>query len=131
MERNIFLFDVNTKSYEFFPISPLVHECDKDIEIIIIDYEGKLFITCMDEKGSYMELWVMESYNKREWHKRYIINMRAIMGRGPHTSPLVFCSTDIIAMGGYFSGIMFFNFKIRNVSMVQLGIGLLHVCFPF
>lgn len=122
---------MNTESYEFFSIFLLVYGCDKDIEIIIIEYEGKLFMTCMDEKGSYMELWVMESYNKKEWHKRHTINMREIMGRGPHTSPLAFCSTDIIAMGGYFFDIMFFNFKIRSVSMVQLGIGLLHVCFPF
>jgi hypothetical protein len=54
----------------------------------------------MDEKCNFIELWVMESYIKREWHKRYTVNISAAIGRGPHMSPLAFYNTNTVVMGG-------------------------------
>jgi hypothetical protein len=80
----------------------------------------------MDEKCKFIELWVMESYIKREWHKRYTVNISAAIGRGPHTSPLAFYNTNTIVMGGYISYIILFNFKTERISMMQLWNGVFH-----
>jgi hypothetical protein len=44
----------------------------------------------MDEKRNFRELWVMESYIKKEWHRRYTVNISAAIERGPYMSPLAF-----------------------------------------
>jgi len=49
----------------------------------------------------------------------------------PHVSPLAFCNADVVLMGEYFNGEIFFNFKTGQIDMLQLGRGLLHGCFPF
>jgi hypothetical protein len=57
------------------PIPSLISGYDNNKEIMIAEYEGNFTITCnrrnftrscMDEKRSFMELWVLESYNRRE-----------------------------------------------------------------
>jgi hypothetical protein len=42
----------------------------------------------------------MESYNKREGHRRYMVNISATKGRGPCMSRLAFYDTNIIVMRG-------------------------------
>lgn len=114
-----------------FAIPLLVSKCDNKKEIIIVNYKGKLVITYMDEKHSLMELQVMKSFNRREWHKRYMVKISAIMRKTSHISPFAFHNTNTVVMRGYFYDVMLFNFKTGSIDMMQLGNGLFHLLFPF
>jgi hypothetical protein len=73
----------------------------------------------------------MKSFNRREWHKRYTVNISVVMRKTPHISLFAFHNTNTVVMRGYFYDVMPFNFKTRSIDMMQLGNGLLHILFPF
>lgn len=54
---------MNEKSYDLFLIPSLIYRnvCNKDV--MIVEYEGKLVIACIDEEHNFIELQVMEIYN--------------------------------------------------------------------
>jgi hypothetical protein len=58
-----------------------------------------------------MEVWIMKSYNGRQWNKRHSINIGVLIRKEPYVSPLAFCNADIVLMGKYFLDVIFFNFK--------------------
>jgi hypothetical protein len=47
---------MNKKSYDLFLIPSLISGIDCSKDVMIVEYKGKLVITCMDEEHSFVEL---------------------------------------------------------------------------
>ncbi|KAB5568179.1 hypothetical protein DKX38_001972 [Salix brachista] len=100
----------------------------KDIELV--EYMGKLAITCIGKDESFIELWVLENYGKKEWNKRYKINIEAFK-KEPYTRPVAFYNADIVLMKEYDHRVTFFNFKNGSIERLSLENKLNHGCFRF
>jgi hypothetical protein len=85
----------------------------------------------MDRESDFMKVWVMKDYNGKQWNKRHSISIEILTRKKPHVSPLAFYNVDAVLMGEYFPDVIFFNFKTKNIDVLQLEKGLLHECFPF
>ena len=85
----------------------------------------------MDRESDFMKVWVMKDYNRKQWNKRHSISIGILTRKKPHVSPLAFYNVDAVLMGEYFPDVIFFNFKTKNIDVLQLEKGLLHECFPF
>jgi len=70
-----------------------------------------------------MELWIMESYNIKQWNKRHWINIGVLTRKEPHVSPLAFCNVDIVLIREYFPNVTLFNLKIGSIDVLRLGKG--------
>jgi len=51
-------------------------------------------MTCIDRESDFMEVWIMESYDGRQWNKRLSINIGVLIRKEPYVSPLAFCNAD-------------------------------------
>jgi len=65
-KRNIFVFYMKNESYCIFPFPLLVYEGNDSKYIGFVEYKGKLSMTCIDREGDFMEVWIMESCNKKQ-----------------------------------------------------------------
>lgn len=65
-KRNIFVFDVKMKSYSLLQMPPSVSKDNDKKDIELVEYEKKFVITCMDEINDFMEVWVLEDYNRNK-----------------------------------------------------------------
>jgi hypothetical protein len=54
----------------------------------------------------------MKSYNERQWNKRHLINIRVLMRKEPHVSPLNY-NADIVLMGKYFPNMTFLTSRSK------------------
>ncbi|CAK7325447.1 unnamed protein product [Dovyalis caffra] len=129
--KNIFAFHVNEESYSMFSLPLPVSEDDNGTDIALVEYEGKLAVTYAGTKESSMELWVMENYEKKEWNKRYTINIEAVRRKEPYARPIAFYNADIALMKEYNHHVTFFNFKNGSVARLPLKNSSNHACFPF
>ncbi|KAB5538963.1 hypothetical protein DKX38_016496 [Salix brachista] len=130
VENNIFAFHVNKESYSMFSIPLSDSEDDKGKDIELVEYMGKLAITCIGKDKSYMELWVMKNYGEIEWNKRYKINIEAFR-KEPYTRPVAFYNADIVLMKELDHRVTFFNFKNGSTDRLSLENELNHGCFRF
>ncbi|KAG5237750.1 F-box protein [Salix suchowensis] len=130
VQNNIFAFHVNKESYSLFSLPLSDSEDDKGKDIALVEYMGKLAITCIGKDKSYMELWVMENYGEIEWNKRYKINMEAFR-KEPYTRPVAFYNADIVLMKELDHRVTFFNFKNGSTDRLSLENELNHGCFRF
>jgi len=128
---NIFTFDVRRESYCMFSLPSPAYEGNNNKDIEIVEYEGKLVMTCIDRENNFMEVWIMKDYNGRQWNKKHSINIWVLTRKEPYISHLAFYNADIILMGKYFPDVTFFNLKTRSIDQLRLGKGLLYRCFPF
>ena len=55
-KRNIFSFEVKKESYCLFLLPPLVYKCNDSKDIGLTEYEGKLFIICIDRESGFMKV---------------------------------------------------------------------------
>ncbi|XP_059435604.1 F-box protein At4g19940-like [Corylus avellana] len=116
--NEIFAFD-DTESWKILYLpSPL---CQKHYyrKIKIMDYSGHLAFLYMEK--SFMELWVMEDYDKNIWIKRQNISIKTIQEVEHYTSPLIFDSSDVVIMKS-FDNIILYNFKSYRYNVCKTGI---------
>jgi hypothetical protein len=57
---------MKNESYCIFPFPLLVYEGNDSKYIGFVEYKGKLSMTCIDREGDFMEVWIMESCNKKQ-----------------------------------------------------------------
>jgi len=130
-KRSVFAFDVKRESHCWFPLPLPASEGNDNKDIGLVEYKGKLIMTCIDRKSNFMKIWIMEDHNRKQWSKIHAINIEVLTGKEPHVSPLAFCNADVVLMGEYFPDVTFFNIKNGDIDVLRLGKGLLHGCFLF
>ncbi|KAB5519322.1 hypothetical protein DKX38_023641 [Salix brachista] len=126
VKNSIFAFHVNKESYSMFSLPLSDSEDNKGKDIELVEYMGKLAITCIGKDESSMELWVMENYGKTEWNKRYKINIEPFS-----TRPAAFYNADIVLMKEHDYWVKFFNFKNGSIDRLSLENTLNRGCFRF
>jgi len=131
VENNIFAFHVSKESYSMFSLPLSVSHDNKGKDIELVEYMGKLAVTCIGKDESSMELWVMENYGKTEWNKRYKINIEALRRKEPDTRPAAFYNADIVLMKEYDHRVTFFNFKNGSFDRLSLENNVNRGCFRF
>jgi hypothetical protein len=49
-----------------FSLPSLVYEGNNNKDIGIVEYEGKLVMTCIDRENDFMKVWIMKDYNGKQ-----------------------------------------------------------------
>jgi len=129
--NDIFAFHVNKESYSMFSLPLPVSEDNKSKDIALVRYKGKLAITSIGREDSFMELWVMENYDRKEWNKTHTVNIEALRRKEPYTRPVAFCNADIALMKEHDRCATFFNITNGSTDRLSLEKNLNHGCFPF
>jgi len=63
---------------------------------------------------------------QKAFNKHWDFNKEKILCKS-----IAFYNVDVMLMGEYFPGVIFFNFKTKKNDMLRLEKGLLHGYFPF
>ncbi|XP_034919258.1 uncharacterized protein [Populus alba] len=112
-------------------VSVNVSEDNKSKDIALVRYKGKLAITSIGREDGFMELWVLENYDRREWNKTHTVNIEALRRKEPYTRPVAFCNADIALMKEHDRCVTFFNITNGRSDRLSLEKNLNHGCFPF
>jgi F-box interacting protein len=82
---NIFAFDIKRESHCLFLLPLPASEGNDNKDIILTDYKGKLVMTCIDMEKNFMEVWIMEDHDRKQWSKRHSINTGVLTRKqNPH-----------------------------------------------
>ncbi|KAF2287169.1 hypothetical protein GH714_038582 [Hevea brasiliensis] len=110
---NILAFHEDIENYSMFSLPSPIYESDVYGYKKLTEYEGKLALICKGRDNSFMDLWVMESYEKKEWSKRQSISIECLREIEKYTNPGDFYNADIALMTGFYK-VIFFKFKNGN-----------------
>ncbi|XP_058002343.1 putative F-box protein At5g52610 [Hevea brasiliensis] len=110
---NILAFHEDIENYSMFSLPSPIYESDSYGYKKLTEYEGKLALICKGRDNSFMDLWVMESYGKKEWNKRQRINIESLREKEKFTNPYDFYNVDVVMMRGFYN-VIFFKFKNGN-----------------
>jgi hypothetical protein len=86
------------ESHYLFPLPLLASEGNDNKEIRLVKYEEKLVMICIDRESNFMEVWIIEDHNEKQWSKRHSIKIGDLRKKEPHVSSLAFYNVDIILM---------------------------------
>jgi hypothetical protein len=86
------------ESHYLFPLPLLASEGNDNKEIRLVKYEEKLVMICIDRESNFMEVWIIEDHNEKQWSKRHSINIGDLTKKKPHVSFLTFYNADIVLM---------------------------------
>ncbi|KAF2305739.1 hypothetical protein GH714_007941 [Hevea brasiliensis] len=112
-KNNILAFHEDIEKYSIYSLPSPVYESNTYEYKKLTEYEGKLGLICKGTDNSFMDLWVMESYEKKEWCKRQRISIECLREIEKYTNPDVFYNADVALMRGFYK-VIFFKFKNGN-----------------
>ena len=81
-----------------FPLPLLASKDSDNKDMELIEYKGKLVMTCIDKESNFMELWIIKDHNRKQWSKRHSIKIGDLRKKEPHVSSLAFYNVDIVLM---------------------------------
>jgi F-box interacting protein len=102
LEESFLAFNVKRESQCLFPLPLLASKDSDNKDMELIEYKGKLVMTCIDKESNFMELWIIKDHNRKQWSKRHSINIGVLTRKEPNVSPLAFYNADVVLIKEYF-----------------------------
>ncbi|XP_050236165.1 F-box protein At5g49610-like [Mercurialis annua] len=109
-KNNVFAFHEDTETYSLFslPSSVSLSEDDYGSGFQLVEYEGKLGLICTEH--NFMELWILENYERKIWSLRQKISLESLEGEVGCGNFLAVYNSDVALMRGFYRAI-FYKFK--------------------
>ena len=63
------------KSHCLFPLPLPSFKGIDNKDIKLVKYKEKFAMTCINRESNFIEVWIIKSYNERQWNQRYSINI--------------------------------------------------------
>ncbi|KAJ4823039.1 hypothetical protein Tsubulata_012359 [Turnera subulata] len=90
-----------------------------DPSLKIAEYMGKLALMIRVDISS-IDLWVMEDYEKRVWHKRQTINIEPLTRLPNNVSLSLFHDSEVALVEHHCHHLIFYNIKTLKFDMVSV-----------
>jgi hypothetical protein len=86
------------------------------------EFEGNLALICKEEGERFMELWIIENYDRKIWKKKQIVNFEALTKELPYIILTGVCNANVALRDGI-DKLTFFNLKDGRTKPLRLEMG--------
>ncbi|CAK7357355.1 unnamed protein product [Dovyalis caffra] len=89
----------------------------------LVEYEGNLALICKEDDQRFLELWIIENYDRKIWKKTHIVNLEALTKELPYITLTGFCNIATVALRNGIDKLTFFNLKNGITNSLSLDMG--------
>ncbi|KAI5606092.1 hypothetical protein POPTR_001G462650v4 [Populus trichocarpa] len=118
----IFAFHVKEEIYSMISLPEPVRKNYHQKIMMLGEFEGNLALICKEEGERFMELWIIENYDRKIWKKKQIVNFEALTKELPYIILTGVCNANVALRDGI-DKLTFFNLKDGRTKPLRLEMG--------